>query len=584
MFRLTRIPEAARAALGLTLVTVTAFQQQVRDLYAVPDRGDPLFSMWRMAWVRHQLWSDPRHLFDANIFYPLRSTLTYSDSMILPAVATAPLSWLHLHPVVAYNIALLASFVLSGLAAYALARRLDIAPVGAWIAAVAFTMAPFRMNHFSHLELQVTMWMPIVLLCVHRLLVDGSAGYVIGLAVGLVAQWYSSMYYGLFLTMYAAVFALVLIMVRQVRGRRIWRAAAGVAIAAVLVAPLIIAYARTAPERGERPLETVAAFSAVPSDYLRTSSRNPVYRAVLPRAVHAERALFPGAVPIVLATVGLWPPLTATRAAFAIAGLVAFDGSLGVHGVLYRAFYAIFSPLHSVRVPARFGMLVVLTLAMLAGTGAERVMVWLRNPGTRSIAAVCLTVAFVVDVWPHYDRLPVWRSPPSIYEALPPSGSVLFEFPVHQPADRFSENLPYMYFSMWHWRPMVNGYSGFIPAAYVSALERTSTFPDGRALGYLNGLGVTHLAVHCRLWEADVCRATLSRLDSTPAVRRLVRSEWYGAPSVLYELRRDPGSAIWDPRIGIRERGSEAELIADRDRPSNPPFRSPAAQPSSVIR
>src|SRR5262249_43383313 len=158
---------------------------------AVPDRGDPLFSIWRMAWVRHQLSTDPRHLFDANIFYPLRATLTYSDSMILPALATAPLSWLHVHPVVAYNIALLAPFVLSGLAAYVLARTLGLEPLGAWIAAVAFTIAPFRMNHFSHLELQMTMWMPIVLLCVHRLLTDGGRGYTVALGVVLAAQWYS---------------------------------------------------------------------------------------------------------------------------------------------------------------------------------------------------------------------------------------------------------------------------------------------------------------------------------------------------------------------------------------------------------
>jgi hypothetical protein len=238
---------------------------------------------------------------------------------------------------------------------------------------------------------------------------------------------------------------------------------------------------------------------------------------------------------------------------------------------LYRLLYAIVPPLHSVRVPARFGMLVVLTLALLAGTGAGRLMSRLPNVRARTVAAVCLTIAFVVDVWPQYDRLPVWRLPPSIYAALPPTGSVLFEFPVHLPADRFSENLPYMYFSMWHWRPMVNGYSGFIPASYGSLLEGTSTFPDVRALQYLANLGVTHLAVHCRLWEADVCRTTLNRLDSTAMVRRLVRAEWYGAPSVLYELR-DPRSGVRDPKV---------TSIDDPDRIPHPAPRIPVVPPTS---
>src|SRR3954454_15589890 len=96
------------------------------DLVAVPDRGDPLFSIWRMAWVRHQLAINPRHLFDANIFYPLRATLTYSDLMILPALSSSPLAWMQVHPVFAYNIMLLSAFILSVAAAYVLDLELGI--------------------------------------------------------------------------------------------------------------------------------------------------------------------------------------------------------------------------------------------------------------------------------------------------------------------------------------------------------------------------------------------------------------------------------------------------------------------------
>src|SRR5262249_6061701 len=194
----------------------------------------------------------------------------------------------------------------------------------------------------------------------------------IGLAAGLTAQWYSSMYYGLFLTMYVVMFATVLIVRERIRDRRVSRVGLGLAMAAILVAPLVITYARTGAERGERPLDTVAAFSAVPADYVRTGSRNPLYRAFLPRPVHAERALFPGLVTIVLAGIGIWPPVTAARGALAIAGLVAFDGSLGLHGVLYRTLYWIFPPLHSVRAPARFDILLLLTLPMLAGRAPAR--------------------------------------------------------------------------------------------------------------------------------------------------------------------------------------------------------------------
>jgi len=526
-------------ALGLTLVTVTVLHQQAADLFAVPDRGDPLFSMWRMAWVRHQLFVNPWHLFDANIFYPLPATLTYSDSMILPALASAPLAWAHVHPVVAYNLVLLASFVLSGLSAYWLTRGLGSGTLAAWITAVVFTIAPFRMNHFSHLELQMTMWMPMVLLSTERVLTTGSKGFAMLLTFSLAAQWYSSMYYGVFLTLYGAAFGAVLAIAARVP-RRIVYGLAAVCVAGLLVAPLIYAYMQSTAARGLRSPDAVSAFSAVPADYLRPGSGNPVYRAFLPRFVHAERALFPGLVPLVLALAGAWPPVTVPRVAFMVAGAVAFEGSLGMHGMLYPFLYKWVTPFQSVRAPARMAILVVLTLAWLAGAGAARVLSRASTPWRRVAAGAGLTLALVVDAWPRYDHLPMWPSPPAIYSALPASGAVLFEFPVHSPADRFAENLPYMYFSMWHWTPMVNGYSGFIPASYSALLQGTSTFPDDVALDYLARSGVTHIALHCRLWEPDVCASTMNRLDVTPRVRSLARASWYGAPSTLYELRQTP--------------------------------------------
>ena len=69
-----------------------------------------------MAWVPHQLAADPRHLFDANIFYPVPAALTYSDFDDPAGLTAAPLLWAGVHPAVAYNLLFLSGFVLSGLA------------------------------------------------------------------------------------------------------------------------------------------------------------------------------------------------------------------------------------------------------------------------------------------------------------------------------------------------------------------------------------------------------------------------------------------------------------------------------------
>jgi uncharacterized membrane protein len=66
---------------------------------------------WRGWRIRSS--SDPLHLFDANIFYPDRYTLAYSDHLILQSLMGAPLTWIGASPVLVHNLVLIAGFVLT---------------------------------------------------------------------------------------------------------------------------------------------------------------------------------------------------------------------------------------------------------------------------------------------------------------------------------------------------------------------------------------------------------------------------------------------------------------------------------------
>jgi len=57
------------------------------------DNGDFILHEWIMAWVSHQVVTNPLHLFDANIFYPERYTLAYSDHLFVQSMMGAPLLW-----------------------------------------------------------------------------------------------------------------------------------------------------------------------------------------------------------------------------------------------------------------------------------------------------------------------------------------------------------------------------------------------------------------------------------------------------------------------------------------------------------
>ena len=66
---------AAAFALFVTLTVVNAWPLPVRAGAAIGQHGDAFFSVWRLAWIAHQLTTDPRHLFNGNIFYPEQRTL-----------------------------------------------------------------------------------------------------------------------------------------------------------------------------------------------------------------------------------------------------------------------------------------------------------------------------------------------------------------------------------------------------------------------------------------------------------------------------------------------------------------------------
>jgi hypothetical protein len=188
--------ECAGITLAYGLVVVVMTWPQAARLDMVPDLGDPLFSTWRLAWTAHQIVRDPLHLFDGNIFYPERLTLTYSDSHIVLGLMSAPFLWAGFHQLAVYNVLFLSLFAFSGATMFVLVRALTGRSDAAMVSGTLFALYPYRFEHYSHLELQATFWIPLLLLAIHRAFKRGRGrdGLAAGLLMGL--QTSSSLYYG----------------------------------------------------------------------------------------------------------------------------------------------------------------------------------------------------------------------------------------------------------------------------------------------------------------------------------------------------------------------------------------------------
>jgi hypothetical protein len=527
--------ELAAVLLYYAAVTIATTWPQIVKLYYVPDLGDPLFSTWRVAWVAHALATNPLNVFDGNIFFPERLTLTYSDATLVSGIMAAPLLWAGVHPVVAYNLTFLAGFALSGAAMYYLVRALTGSRAAAVVSGTIFAIYPYRFEHYSHLELQMVMGLPLALYALHRTIAFGRLrdGVLAGLALALQAQ--SSLYYALFATIYIpVVLGLLLWLTRRPLKPALPALAAGAVVASALVAPTAIAYVRNKPMLGERPYDAVRFYSAEARDYLTPHSRNILYRPIRGEA-HPERELFPGVGPIALAIAGAWPPLSAGRLAY-LAGLaVAFDGSLGDNGLIYPQLYRFVSPFRGLRVPARFSILVGLSLAVLAGYGIARLTAASSRPEAVAISAACVAL-LCYEVRPELNLEPVWRRPPPIYDAIDANPGVLFEWPAPRDWDQFWIDTRYEYFSVFHWHRLVNGNSGFSPPSYLELIVRVRDFPSDAALRYLRARGVQYVAIHRGFGPPHLYDRAVTVLGRRGDVQLLRTGRWEAGESRLYRL------------------------------------------------
>jgi len=510
------------------LTTAMTWPQAARMTDGVHDPGDPLLIAWVLGWVAHQLPRAPGHMFDANIFYPERNTLAYSETLLAPGAAVAPLHWAGVNPILVYNIVFLSGFVLSGVGTALLVRRLTGRVGPAIVGGIVFAFAPFRIDHYAHLQLQQTQCIPIALWAFHRLLDTRRVrdGAMLGLAVA--GQMLSCMYYGLFLVPYMAVVCGTLLVARRAwtRDRLIALAAAAVVLTVVML-PAARAYLGARRVVGERGRQEVVDGSARAYNYLAPPEVNLVYGDLFDRFRDPERRLFPGFAAVLLAAVALWPPLSATRVAYALGLLVAFDVSLGFNGVLYRVLYDYFLPFRALRIPARMGMMVCFSLAVLAGYGAARIAEWTGRARVRSAALTGIAAILLIE---YASRpLPLWTAPtapPQAYadiirDAGDSPTSVLFEFPTGH-----MEDTEYVYYSTFHWQYLVNGYSGFFPPSYLKVVRAVANFPDATSFDAIKAHGARYLVVHGEWLYGARYEELIAQLDRRSDVTLISRHPW----------------------------------------------------------
>ena len=184
------------AALGAAVLMTWPLAAGIGHLGRTQNSGDGRFAVWNVAWVAHALVTNPANLFDANIFYPHRRALAFSESNIGAGTLAVPVWVATKNPFASHNSVVLFAFALSVVGAWLLARRLTHDSAASATAAVLFAFCPYVFSHTAHIQLLLVGGIPICLLLFHRLADAPSPARGLALGVALAAQALSCAYYG----------------------------------------------------------------------------------------------------------------------------------------------------------------------------------------------------------------------------------------------------------------------------------------------------------------------------------------------------------------------------------------------------
>jgi hypothetical protein len=574
----------------------------------IGDYVDSFLNTWIIAWgIRKITRGEWGSLFDANIFFPYKNTLAYSEHLLGVALTAIPIQLGFNDPLVTFNVSVLISFVLTALGMYLLVWYLTRNGYAAFFSGLLFSFFPWRIGHMAHLQLLSAQWLPLTFLFLHKTVKSFSYRALWGAAFFFILQFYSCGYYGLFLALFVVVF---MVLAWQEgggdRSRLMGYFGLFFLVSFLVILPVYLPYLKLKKDFGFiRPFGEVVFFSADFVSFLSIPAQNRLWGKLLEGFMKPEGDLFMGLIAFMMSLAGIaslvrWkktpdplPPAPSKAVKtlvrplrllilfngiwiasilltggfslsfrglaihphdlktpvmallFLLTCLFLFDRSLrkkiraflprfrspearfygyllGLSFLLtlgpiihfhgreiaygpYLLLYEWVPGFDGLRVPARFVVMMHLAVSVFAGYG----LAWLLGRIQSSWKRPLLGSGFALLVLIEYasfpismPSVPVGHDFPQVYTwlAQQPGDFAVLEIPLPTRPEEVSQNAPYVYFSAYHWKKLVNGYSGFIPPGYTRLYEQElKGFPSEgtlRRIHQLGQLGVRYLIVH----------------------------------------------------------------------------------------
>jgi hypothetical protein len=522
--------------------------------------SDARLNTWILAWVQRSLLHDPASLYDGNIFHPAPRVITQSEHLIGEALLTLPVRALGGDAVAAHQAAIVLSALLLALTTFALVCWLTDSTFAAFAAGAAALAMPWRLAELSHVQILSAQWFPLVWLQILRIAGGERAPrqlalLALALGLGLLSSFY--------LAYYLAASCALLLLALWACGLLDRRGLAALALAAA--APVLVFVASALPYldwsasvgfQGPRPIESIRVRDVVA---LVAPRLELGWRGVLPVGVSLEVPLAVFALGLV-GLAGGWRAFAGDAgrrcralvlglgALIAVSLVLALGRELEVGGVrlpLPGELASRWVPGYAnLRNPLRWAVPIGVAFPVLAGVGIARLEHALAGAAARAALRVAVVAAFAVSLpWIALPVRDAWdgqaarRDAYRALAALPPGAVIEIPWPLPS-AGSVDVVSKYVLASTLHWRPLVNGVSGYVPPSTHLLRLVAERLPAPRALHRLHDLaGVRFIVLH-----VDALRPRELSLWAAAVDEGRVRRVWGDAATWILELR-DAGRA-----------------------------------------
>jgi len=210
--------------------------------------------------------------------------------------------------------------------------------------------------------------------------------------------------------------------------------------------------------------------------------------------------LFPGLTVLVLGLAGLASAPPRFRAVALLASAAAVVFSLGPETALYRALHETVVLVRGVRALSRFSLVPVLSLCVLSGFALA---------GRWRLALLALA-AFLVESGNVPIRYADRPDPSPAARWLAGKDGAVADLPLA------ADDTRVMLDGLAHFRPLVNGDSGFMPRPYTRAMELLQPPLGEEAARLLRAVGVRHVVTHAAAPWPEVARFEEERISEVP--------------------------------------------------------------------